>query len=316
MADERYEGKREETVTPMEQDKGLILKKAREAKGLSLEAVHEATKIPLDVLKAIEEGYTVRTLSPFYHRGFLKMYANFLRVDIKEVMGDYKPPQSIAAGPDSGIPISHQEKPPQEAARKAPPILTLSTLTLFSAKAKKIKTMAKPTAKVLVFILAAFILFKIAAFVGHRIIEGLAKRKADVMTSEGAQAVSKKQKPASKEKVSAPAASAFSAKAPEAARTPSASESSSNQTNQKINLSVRVKKDIWLQVKVDGMVVFQSTLKRGAVESWFAKNTIELSGKDIGELELELNGKMIGPLSKKNRKAKKVIINQKGFSVQ
>ena len=42
--------------------KGQILKKAREAKGLGLDVVHEATKIPMDVLRAIEEGYTVRTL--------------------------------------------------------------------------------------------------------------------------------------------------------------------------------------------------------------------------------------------------------------
>ena len=35
---------------------GAILKKARESQGLSLEIVHEATKIPMDALRAIEEG--------------------------------------------------------------------------------------------------------------------------------------------------------------------------------------------------------------------------------------------------------------------
>jgi len=35
--------------------KGLILKEARLERKIKLETVHEATKIPLDILKAIEE---------------------------------------------------------------------------------------------------------------------------------------------------------------------------------------------------------------------------------------------------------------------
>ena len=49
-------------------EKGSLLKKVREAKGISLEVVHEHTKIPLDALRALEEGYTIRTLSPFYQK--------------------------------------------------------------------------------------------------------------------------------------------------------------------------------------------------------------------------------------------------------
>ena len=70
---------------------GAILKNARESQKLSLEIVHEATKIPLDALRAIEEGYTIRMLSPFYYSGFVKMYANYLNVDAAQVIEDYKP---------------------------------------------------------------------------------------------------------------------------------------------------------------------------------------------------------------------------------
>jgi len=67
-----------------------ILKNARESQGLSLEIVHEATKIPLDALRAIEEGYTIRMLSPFYYNGFVKMYAQYLNIDVAQVIADYK----------------------------------------------------------------------------------------------------------------------------------------------------------------------------------------------------------------------------------
>ena len=68
---------------------GEILKKAREGQGIALETVHEMTKIPLDALKAIEDGYKVRTLTPFYMKGFVKMYAQYLGVDLNLVLEDY-----------------------------------------------------------------------------------------------------------------------------------------------------------------------------------------------------------------------------------
>ena len=71
----------------MENEKSIeiILKETRRSRGIPIEVAHEATKIPLDVLKAIEEGYTVRALaSPFYRRQFIKMYASYLGVPVKD----------------------------------------------------------------------------------------------------------------------------------------------------------------------------------------------------------------------------------------
>src|SRR5271165_5720806 len=70
-------------------ERPTILKDTREGKGLTLEIVHEATKIPMDVLRAIEEGYSVRILSPFYYRGFIKIYSEFLGLDVGEMYKQY-----------------------------------------------------------------------------------------------------------------------------------------------------------------------------------------------------------------------------------
>jgi len=83
-----------------------------------------------------------------------------------------------------------------------------------------------------------------------------------------------------------------------------------------INLTVRANQNSWLRVKTDGMVVFQSTLKIGAVETWLANDEIEISGRNINQLEFELNGKMIGTLGRKDRNAKKVVITKRGLSVK
>jgi len=83
-----------------------------------------------------------------------------------------------------------------------------------------------------------------------------------------------------------------------------------------ITLTIRANQNSWLQVKSDGNIVFQSTLRTGAVETWLADSEIVISGRNINQLEFELNGKMIGTLGRKDRNAKKVIITKNGLSVK
>src|ERR1039457_1924227 len=88
--------------------KPSMLKNTREAKGLTLEIVHEATKIPMDSLRAIEEGYSVRILSPFYYRGFIKIYAEFLGLDVGERYKQYGLDQP--AKPTTPVTVSTKTK--------------------------------------------------------------------------------------------------------------------------------------------------------------------------------------------------------------
>ena len=83
-----------------------------------------------------------------------------------------------------------------------------------------------------------------------------------------------------------------------------------------VNLTVRAKRSTWIQVKIDGMVVFQSTLHKGAVETWVAKERIELSGKNVNELDLEVNGEHVGALGSAERGAKRVLITKEGLTVK
>ena len=68
---------------------GVRLKKVRLERGISLEEAHKKTKIHLDILKALEEDSVVN-LNPIYVKGFLKIYCNFLKVDPREYITDYK----------------------------------------------------------------------------------------------------------------------------------------------------------------------------------------------------------------------------------
>ena len=82
-----------------------------------------------------------------------------------------------------------------------------------------------------------------------------------------------------------------------------------------VTLTVRARKSSWLRVVADGAVVFQATLNSGSVETWTADNKIEISGKNISQLEFDLNGKMIGTLGRDDRSAKSVVVTKNGLSV-
>ena len=52
------------------------------------------------------------------------------------------------------------------------------------------------------------------------------------------------------------------------------------------------------------------------MESWSADNQIELSGKNIDQLDMEVNGKHIGSLGGGAHKIRKVLITQEGLTVK
>ncbi len=308
-------------------EKGSLLKKARQQKGISLEIVHEHTKIPLDALRALEEGYTIRTLSPFYQKGFLKIYAQYLECDLKEILGDFKPKEiSSSSFMSSGIPSrtlplkSNSFNKNFSFLEKLQDILTRDRLILL--------------ARILGVVFSIFIFFKAVSFVWNKI-SSRAKKPAVTQESKEtkfrANSKSKKEKPTKdihwgaaspvEEKSSNPqpqavVESATSSTAPLAAASVATSPEAVGKSHKNASLSVRPKKNSWLQVKSDGTVVFEAILKKGVTETWYADHEIELSGKNISECEFEVNGKMIGILSRDERRAKKVIVTKNGLSVK
>lgn len=278
---------------------GAILKEARESRGLSLEIVHEALKIPLDALRAIEEDYTIRMLSPFYYRGFVKMYARYLNIDAAEVIEDYK-----------------QEKLPKHIKQDIEEFIVPKWIAKIFTRQRKQQIVVAAG-----ILLTLFLLFKIIGFLTSR--EPKQNAKKEVVKIEAVKKEIKKvpQKPRKKIRQQIPkiviSKKASKVLAPVVAKPVKPVVSAPPVVVQKnVNLTVRANQNSWLRVKTDGIVVFQSTLRTGAVETWFADDEIEISGRNINQLEFELNGKMIGTLGRKDRNAKKVVITKNGLSVK
>ena len=288
---------------------GVILKRTRENQGLSLEIVHEATKIPMDALRAIEEGYTIRMLSSFYYSGFVKMYATFLGIEVSEVIEDYK-----------------SEELPKHIDQEVEAIEMPKWVTgIFTRKRKK------RVIFVVGVLLALFVFFKFIGFLKHKKPQPPVQKisnKIEPVKKEVKKVAVESLKEIKKQEVvniaprivptmiTAPIPKPVTPVTNIAPVAPASPIARVMTVQKEVRLTVRANQNSWLRVKTDGVIVFQSTLKTGDVETWSADSEIEISGRNINQLEFELNGRMIGKLGRNDHNAKKVIITKSGLSVK
>ncbi|MBN2984246.1 helix-turn-helix domain-containing protein [Cohnella algarum] len=82
-------------------DLGLLLRKAREQRGLTLDDIQEATKIRKRYLDAIETGDYKVLPGSFYVRAFVKTYAETVGLDAEEVLRLYHKELPQAPSPET-----------------------------------------------------------------------------------------------------------------------------------------------------------------------------------------------------------------------
>lgn len=88
------------------QELGACLQTAREACGLSLEAVTERTRIRRACLQAFETGNYEPLPAPAYAVGFLRQYADLLGLDAEQTVKDYRRISQFGCESCSGQPLS------------------------------------------------------------------------------------------------------------------------------------------------------------------------------------------------------------------
>ena len=282
--------------------KGHFLKETRQAIGISLETVHEHTKIPLDALRAIEEGYTVKMLSTFYQRAFVKIYAKYLGIDVKEVIADFKEVKVLPFTPSSSKPFNKIGEPKKVETPKTEiknVEITKSESIDFKKRVDEFLTPQRKQQLILgiVVLIGLFFIVKVLGWVVHKIkTRPNVTKEAVVKPKPNPAAAPKPQTQTPKPVVTAPVAGVKT-------------------VTESVLVTVRAKKNNWMRVKADGKVVFESQLRAGSVETWKGNQKIEIAGKNLGELEFEINGKMIGTLTRKERQAKELMITKDGLTV-
>lgn len=266
---------------------GARLKKIRLEKGLTLEEVHRKTKIHLNVLKAIEEDSLVN-FSPVYTKGFLKIYCNFLGVDSGAFLSDSKEVKHQA------VKALSQEREKGLSRPEKSFSLPASLVEFLRGKIKILVTV------VFIFV-ALLVLLRVGKFIVAKV--KLLPKKAKPSSSRVVNPKHEKQQARQE------AFTAQKVKVPEGASEPRRIPAATSG----VRLTIYAKEDCWMQVKIDGRVVFQNILKKGRSEIWKAKEKIELSLGNAGVVDLEVNDKLIQSLGRRGQQVKNILITKDGL---
>jgi cytoskeleton protein RodZ len=104
-----------ERGAPSPQETVLDLKAIREARGLSLPAIFETTRVGLVNLAAVENGDYHRLPPPVYARNFIRKYARAIGIDEKPILDRYEKHLDSLKPPQEGTEV---RKPWPEADRR------------------------------------------------------------------------------------------------------------------------------------------------------------------------------------------------------
>jgi len=278
---------------------GERLQKARKSKGFSIEDVHKNTKIAPSILRALEENSADKFLNPVYIKGFLKKYAAFLGLDNKKLIEEYgKNPEAPKEIPSvQNAEIVEKSLDVHEPVQKMKTNPDKFPETLYKSLSLKAPAVFKILLSILLVVLVIFMSFKIIVFTKSKIVNISKTIKASAAMKSEKKAKQKIQKQIQETQEQAkPLISAFNI--PE---------------KDPLILTVRTSKDVWIDIKVDGVRVFRNVLSSGSVESWQANQKFELWVGKAEAVDLIVNNYQIGNPGRGVQKG--IIIDRKGIKL-
>jgi len=252
-------------------------KEKRLALGFSIETVVEKTKLHPSVIHDIEEG-RINKINPIYIKGFIKIYASFLGINVNDLLAH------ISA--DQATPI--QKKIKKE-----------KTLTVKQKKQSKIK-LTPEQIQLIISIVVGIIVIVLFVSVTKFIVTKVKNKK--VRSKPPAVSEPKKMP----EKKPAPVK-------PKPESVPVVQNTASQQ--KELTASLTADRDCFLRVKVDSKVLFEGVLRKGAVETWTGNDMIEFKISDGSAVQIEVNGEAIRPLTNMRKPIKNLKITPSGISV-
>jgi len=252
---------------------GQWLRETREDKRLSLEQVEEATRIRRRFLQALEEGNYAALPTPVHVRGFLRNYAQYLDLDVAEVLSRYEDE-------------TREDEAPLEPGLFHPADITLSPTTWLRLDR----------------MFAILIILAIVLVGGWAVREYLLPQwpqwsftlpwQAVPTSTLVAEATSNPQVTPS------PTTAPTHTPAPTLTASPTATSGPTPVVTQ-VTLEVKIVERAWLLVEVDGVKVHEGIVEAGTTRSWKGRRNIHLRCGNAGGVEATVNGESLGALGER-----------------
>lgn len=309
---------------------GDTLREAREKQGLTYKDIEKGTSIRALYIEYIEKGEYDELPGDVYTKGFIRSYANFLKLDANALVQAFTAERHKGAAPAAeqkpAAPKAAPEKP-QAKKPSAPSVQPAAKPVEKAEKAAKSETIEKaekpaeqPSAPK----------------------QEAAPRKAAVQPKATAVKPQPKQQP-KKAPASKPAAPRFtaqdfnepkrsngkliaivavvlvvlagavyalsgsddSAKKPAAQQQTQQTEAPAPKTYDGVEVTATFTADCWLEVKADGKTVYEGTLKKGDSQTWKGTDKVTVRVGDAGAVSFSVNGKDLGTAGKTGQVANK-----------
>ncbi len=286
---------------------------AREAQNMTLEEVATKTFIPMRILKALESAETFKLPEPIFVQGFIKRYAKLVGLDGEALA------QKI---PLEQAPIAVNIVKEPAARELVPPVnrrVSLNELNVptprEAASSRNGMNSATPAID-----RPAWFIPVLAGLVGIAAVSTIAlvlNRPQTATEPSKVPAASSKPSASPKPKPSAiavtqptvtppPSPSLAPSPSPSIVSSPSVAPSvapspspSPNAVTGPVNVGVNLSAESWVEVRADGEVVFEGTMKKGTTQNWSAKKEIEVSSGNAGAVTISQNqqpGKVMGAM--------------------
>lgn len=111
---------------------GLLLRKAREARGMSVDDVVHALKFSARQVEAIESDHMDVLPGAVFQRGFIRSYARLLKLDPEPLLGLIEVSAPVPE-PEIRAPENMGNAAPRGGLKQVPPLVGVSILLLFAA---------------------------------------------------------------------------------------------------------------------------------------------------------------------------------------
>lgn|SRR5574341_77317 len=259
---------------------GERLRNAREARGLSLRAVADATRIRTIYLQALEEERFDQLPGAVYARGFLRTYADALGLDADRLMdsypGAFEPPVPAQIGVTAEIPI-----------QPAAPRSRLRIVVTYIAA----------------ILAAGLVLIGVIGYLQLRQFnqpvpsEVAAPAPVQTPPAPPAQVAPPRSAPAP-----APAPVGPSEAPPQSSQPPVAAPEPPQPSKPEppqpavidgVSLEIRTQGTSWLRVTADGERVFQGLLHEGEARTWQAKRRLTIRVGNSPVVQVMVNGQRV-----------------------
>jgi cytoskeletal protein RodZ len=257
------------------------LKKKRQKQNLTLEVIHERSRLPLEYLQAIEKG-EMHKLPKAYEKMYLRRYAREIGLNPDEVVRDFEllrgnltPPQSNAV----------KQQSEGKKAQVVEPISSTVKETIEEVDLDRVNRYFWPILIAMIFVISVFFAYR-----------SYFAESTDSTPKVREVSIDELLNKVNPERVEKEVDSTTDLNADRAtAQSPVPGD---------VNLALQSLERVWVRAICDRVDTTEFILENGLSKSLAAKDTIELVVGRADALSINLNGKTLAPLGEANQVAR------------